>query len=104
MRKGFTLVELLVIIAIIGLVSASVIFSIHNKKLKESCNKGDNEACKQLKEAGIEIDMSKQIKEKCNKEKVDCRNYCALEDNNSQELNDCLLRCDIKTEKCLLAK
>jgi prepilin-type N-terminal cleavage/methylation domain-containing protein len=112
-KKGFILMELLVVITIIGLLSTLAVVVFHSAKAKSyasKCKSGDLESCKILKEKfsdfkdedGTKAEDIKPIKKdsiSCDKQKTDCRYNCA--ENTNDNLDDCLLRCDIKSEKCL---
>ena len=76
MKKGFTLIEILIAIMIIGTLSGIFLAALNHSK-----ERLDNPAY-----------------DRCQKEEVSCRNDCATD---AEDLTDCLLRCDILQEGCL---
>ena len=82
-KKGFTLIELRVVIAIIVLLSTLAVVAINNSREKRGVSTYNPE---------------KARIEQCDERKEDCREVCASDIDNN--LTECLLRCDIKRESC----
>jgi prepilin-type N-terminal cleavage/methylation domain-containing protein len=93
-KKGFTLMELLVLVAILGIFATLSIKAIENARLKvcangeysycENMDMSRSEAIEKLKEGGYN-NKNENLK-KCKKE-------CAKD--YDIDLNDCLKRCEI---------
>ena len=51
-RKGLTMIEVLIVIAVIGLLVTLSARALNQAKLKSNCANGNTNACEQLKESG----------------------------------------------------
>ena len=106
-KKGFTIIESLVVIAILGLLAMLVLVTLQNTRLKE-CAKEDYEFCDSLdltpeeakkKLEGRGVTTSDY---KCEEVRKKCRYACAEEDLCvGKDVKTCLEICDIKKEKCI---
>jgi len=88
-NKGFTLVELLVIIAIIGLLSTLAVVALNSAMDKARCEAGEIEYCEE---------GERPPSDRCENQKLECRKDCA--DNLRNDLDECLERCEINFEYC----
>ena len=80
MKKGFTWIELLIVVAIIGTLSGIVLVSLGG-----------------VREKAREYEEKYPLIELCNDERIECRDDCTY---SIRDLKDCLLRCDIRLESC----
>lgn len=82
MKKAFTLIELLIVIAIIGILASTIVVGIRSKKEKEDTT---------------------YTEKYCNTKRFECRDECADDSwiETIDEMDGCLRKCEIKLESCV---
>jgi len=61
MKKGFTLVEIMMVVAILALLCAIAIPNLCKAKLMADCQEGDEESCQELEKMNVIADKEKTI-------------------------------------------
>ena len=103
MKKGFTILELIVIIAIIAIIASIIIVSLtsarNQTQLRAGCPDITSQECNRLKEEYPDIipaSSNQTDPYSCKSSHILCRYKCTKEQN----LPDCLKRCTIKLDYC----